>query len=224
LKFYNRGRVGNKNQQPVVDYALVLVMVFGFAVLFNYIDDMKETNAQSPTITATTADNTSSLSINRNSPQPQHLANSTAGSLENFIMGSFGNDRISGTPRNNIIVALDGSDSIHGLGGDDKIQGNEGADQLYGEAGNDVVQGGTGSDQLYGGDGDDIIAGGVDDDYLVGGQGDDKLYGDVGDDILVGEPGSDYFDCGDGVDVVIDFNLTEGDDSAGNCEEIQNGR
>ena len=44
-------------------------------------------------------------------------------------MGSFGNDRISGTPRDNIIVALDGSDSIHGLGGNDKIQGNEGADR-----------------------------------------------------------------------------------------------
>ena len=67
------------------------------------------------------------------------------------------------------------------------------------------------------------MAGGVDDDYLVGGQGNDKLYGDVGDDILVGGLGSDYFDCGEGVDVVIDFNLTEGDDSAGNCEEIQNG-
>ncbi len=224
MKFYNCGRVDNENQQPFVGYALVLAIVLGFAVLFNYVGNIKETGAQSPSITATTVDNTSSLSINRNSPQPQHFTNSTAESLENFIMGSFGNDRISGTPRNNIIVALDGSDSIHGLGGDDKIQGNEGADQLYGEAGNDVVQGGTGSDQLYGGDGDDIMAGGVDDDYLVGGQGNDKLYGDVGDDILVGGPGSDYFDCGEGVDVVIDFNLTEGDDSAGNCEEIQNGK
>jgi Ca2+-binding RTX toxin-like protein len=220
LKFYSCGRFENKNE-PVL-YALVLVITFGLVVPYIYIGFTKETEAQSPTITATTIDNTSSLSINRNLPQPQSLTNSTAGSLENFEMGSFGNDRISGTPRDNIIVALDGSDSIHGLGGNDKIQGNEGADQLYGEAGNDVVQGGTGSDQLYGGDADDIMAGGVDDDYLVGGQGNDKLYGDVGDDILVGELGSDYFDCGDGVDVVIDFNLTEGDDSAGNCEEIQN--
>ena len=222
MKFYNWGRFDNNNQ-PIV-YALLLVIVFGFAVSFTYIGFMEETKAQAQTITAATIDNTSSLSINRNSPQPQQpLTNSTTKSLENFIMGSFGNDRISGTPRDNIIVALDGSDSIHGLGGNDKIQGNEGADQLYGEAGNDVIQGGTGSDQLYGGNGDDIMAGGVDDDYLVGGQGNDKLYGDVGDDILVGDLGSDYFDCGEGVDVVIDFNLTEGDDSAGNCEEIQNG-
>ena len=147
MKFYNWGRFDNNNQ-PIV-YALLLVIVFGFAMSFTYIGFMEETKAQAQTITAATIDNTSSLSINRNSPQPQQpLTNSTTKSLENFIMGSFGNDRISGTPRDNIIVALDGSDSIHGLGGNDKIQGNEGADQLYGEAGNDVVQGGTGSDRF----------------------------------------------------------------------------
>jgi Ca2+-binding RTX toxin-like protein len=221
LKCDNRVPFDNKNQ-PIV-YALAIVIIFGFSVSYIYIDFAKETGAHAQTITATKIGNTSSPFINRNSPQPQPLTNSTANGLENFVMGSFGNDRISGTPGNDIIVALDGSDSIHGLGGNDKIQGNEGADQLYGEAGNDVVQGGTGSDQLYGGDGDDIMAGGVDDDYLVGGTGNDKLYGDVGDDILVGGPGGDYFDCGEGVDVVIDFNLTDGDDSAGNCEEIQNG-
>ena len=37
---------------------------------------------------------------------------------------------------------------------------------------------------------------------------------------LYGGQGADYFDCGEGVDVVIDFNLEEGDDNAGNCEEI----
>ena len=67
-----------------------------------------------------------------------------------------------------------------------------------------------------------FIAGGVDDDYLIGGNGNDKLYGDVGDDILSGLKGADYFDCGDGVDVIIDFSLNESDDNAGNCEEIQN--
>jgi hypothetical protein len=46
------------------------------------------------------------------------------------------------------------------------------------------------------------------------------MYGDVGDDILVGGAGADYFDCGEGVDVVADFNLQEADDRAGNCEEL----
>lgn len=62
--------------------------------------------------------------------------------------------------------------------------------------------------------------GGTDDDYLVGDEGNDKLYGSEGDDILVGSGGVDYFDCGDGTDAVLDFNISENDDNAGNCEEI----
>ena len=41
-------------------------------------------------------------------------------------------------------------------------------------------------------------------------------------DVLQGGLGADYFDCGDGVDIVIDSNVSEGDDSAGNCEELLN--
>ncbi|MGA8564358.1 MAG: hypothetical protein WB587_06355, partial [Nitrososphaeraceae archaeon] len=48
------------------------------------------------------------------------------------------------------------------------------------------------------------------------------LYGGDGDDVLQGGPGADYFDCGDGIDIVIDSNVSEGDDSAGNCEELLN--
>jgi hypothetical protein len=36
----------------------------------------------------------------------------------------------------------------------------------------------------------------------------------------LGGPGADYFDCGEGTDVVVDFNVSENDDNAGNCEEI----
>jgi hypothetical protein len=36
----------------------------------------------------------------------------------------------------------------------------------------------------------------------------------------MGNAGADYFDCGEGTDVVIDFNVSENDDNAGNCEEI----
>ena len=65
-----------------------------------------------------------------------------------------------------------------------------------------------------------MIVGGLDDDYLVGDEGNDKLYGREGDDILIGSAGADYFDCGEGTDVVIDFNVSENDDNAGDCEEI----
>lgn len=182
---------------------------------------------------AMTSDGNESMTFNpsfSNASLPNSLSNSSVAQGENgndisgvnFIPASFGNDRITGTEGVDLIVALDGSDNVHGMGGDDKIQGNEGADQLSGEDGNDVLQGGMGSDQLNGNEGHDVLAGGIDDDYLVGEAGNDKLYGDVGDDILIGGPGADYFDCGDGIDVITDFNLDEGDDNAGNCEEIQN--
>jgi hypothetical protein len=44
------------------------------------------------------------------------------------------------------------------------------------------------------------------------------MFGDIGNDVLVGGPGADYFSCGDGMDVVLDFNLNEGDVHSGDCE------
>lgn len=140
--------------------------------------------------------------------------------LQRPVVGSFGDDRITGTEQTDIIIGFSGSDTITGMNGSDVIQGNEGQEKLYGDEGDDILQGGIGSDQLYGGDGDDILAGGGDDDFLVGEEGNDKLYGDLGDDVLVGGPDADYFDCGEGVDVVADFNVQRGDDRAGNCEEL----
>jgi hypothetical protein len=40
----------------------------------------------------------------------------------------------------------------------------------------------------------------------------------LGDDVLIGGRGADYFDCGDGLDTIIDFNPAKGDIQAGNCE------
>jgi Ca2+-binding RTX toxin-like protein len=41
---------------------------------------------------------------------------------ENFITGSFGDDRITGTNRSDIIIGLSGSDTINGGLGNDKIR------------------------------------------------------------------------------------------------------
>jgi Ca2+-binding RTX toxin-like protein len=54
----------------------------------------------------------------------------------------------------------------------------------------------------------------------VGDEGNDQIYGSEGDDILIGNTGADYFDCGEGTDVIIDFNVSESDDNVGDCEEI----
>ena len=86
----------------------------------------------------------------------------SSGSIQNRVtVGSFGDDRITGSNETDIMIGLLGADTIRGDGGDDKIQGNEDLDKLYGEEGNDLLQGGAATDQLYGGDGDDILSGGL---------------------------------------------------------------
>ena len=90
----------------------------------------------------------------------------SSGSIQNRVtVGSFGDDRITGSNETDIMIGLLGADTIRGDGGDDKIQGNEDLDKLYGEEGNDLLQGGAATDQLYGGDGDDILSGGLGDDF-----------------------------------------------------------
>lgn len=138
-------------------------------------------------------------------------------------LGSSGDDLLSGSGGGDLILGLQGSDTIKGEEGIDVIQGDEDPDKLYGGEGSDIVQGGLGSDLLYGESGNDILSGGIDDDMLSGGNGNDKLYGGEGDDVLQGGLGADFFDCGAGVDIVIDSNVTEGDDSSGNCEELLDG-
>jgi Ca2+-binding RTX toxin-like protein len=86
-------------------------------------------------------------------------------------------------------------DLIRGTDINDMILGLQSADTIKGNSGSDVIQGDEDHNTMYGGEGDDIIQGGQD---------------------------ADYFDCGDGIDIVIDSNVSEGDDTAGNCEELLN--
>ncbi|MBI1495461.1 calcium-binding protein [Halocynthiibacter styelae] len=66
------------------------------------------------------------------------------------VIGSQGNDQISGTDESNILEGRTGDDLINGRGGDDTILGG---------AGNDTIAGGAGSDTISGGDNNDIIYG-----------------------------------------------------------------
>lgn len=119
---------------------------------------------------------------------------------EDFIQGSFLDDQIFGKKGNDLILS------------------DLGIDRVYGGKGVDSIQGSSGNDQLLGQEGDDDIFGGFDDDLLVGGPGDDHLFGDFGNDLLKGDSGMDFFDCGEGLDKIIDFDLKDGDVTAGNCE------
>ena len=130
-------------------------------------------------------------------------------------------DCLIGTNKEDIIWGLDGDDYIKGKKADDVLHGGFGNDRIFGDSGDDNLLGGPGQDQLYGKRGHDVIFGGFDPDFLVGGKGNDELYGDFGSDILEGDSGADYFDCGDNYDVVVDFDPSEGDTHANNCEDIR---
>lgn len=98
-----------------------------------------------------------------------------------FIVGSSGNDTISGSSFNDIICGKFGNDSIAGQGANDTIRGGLGNDALYGDnfpganlnggtvnggfgfvfnagigaTGNDSLKGGQGADTMDGGQGTD---------------------------------------------------------------------
>lgn len=137
-------------------------------------------------------------------------AGATCNGLTATIVGTDGNDRLTGTAASDVIVGLAGRDVIEGADADDVICGGSGNDRLFGASGEDVLRGQGGADSLFGhGDPgpDDEAA-----DSLLGGRGSDSLnYSgcadfarhcpepDGGDDKIRGGRGRDYIAvCDDG--------------------------
>ena len=135
-----------------------------------------------------------------------------------------GEGMIEGTNKDDFIVGSLTADSVTGKDGDDEIQTFLDIDQVYAGDGDDTIQGGLDGDQLFGQNGEDNIVGGPDEDLVVGGPGDDHLFGAFGDDQLKGNSGADYFNCGDDVDEVKDYNPSEGDIIESNCEIVFSSR
>jgi serralysin len=160
--------------------------------------------------------------------------------LANVLWGGAGTDTINGAAGNDSIVGGEGTsllrgddgadiilggaafDDINGNMGDDILAGGDGDDWVAGGKDNDNLDGGAGSDVVYGNLGDDWCDGGIGDDQVRGGQGNDILVGregndwlsgDRGDDLIYGGLGADTFHAfaGVGLDIVMDFNLAEGD-------------
>ncbi len=146
---------------------------------------------------------------------------------DNIIVGTSGNDQITGTPNDDIICALDGNDRVNARGGDDlvllgrgndradarggrdtvrgssgrdTVNGGSGADALRGESGNDTLRGASGADSISGGAGQDSLGGGDGADRLAGGDGRDRLGGGAGADRLGGGDGRDALGGGSGPD------------------------
>ena len=74
------------------------------------------------------------------------VANASPGDVDGALIGTLGDDTLTGT---NVV------NSIDGLDGNDQINGGGGNDLLYGSAGNDILDGGDGNDSLDGGAGRD---------------------------------------------------------------------
>lgn len=115
------------------------------------------------------------------------------------IVGTAGNDNVTGNPASTDVVSLlGGNDTYTEDSSNDIVCLGAGDDQLVNSigltSGNDTVQGGPGND---------VIAGFAGADTLIGGDGDDQLFGNDGNDSLQGEAGDDYLVGGLGTDTVI---------------------
>ena len=157
---------------------------------------------------------------------------------ENVVIciGDLTDDEITGTNKNDVIFGWIGNDFLRGMAGNDIILGGEGADTIIGDISNDALnESSHGKDISIGGPGDDILFGYNGNDDIYGGQGDDRLrdfgpsdseeinnfFGEEGNDLLVGSRSTDIFNCGEGIDVVLKFNLTQGDSAdKSNCEML----
>lgn len=129
---------------------------------------------------------------------PETDTGSTLADSPDAILGTDGDDQLSGTGRSDILSGLDGKDTLVGRNGADFLFGGDGNDILKGQAGDDTLYGGNGADRLLGGAGADIMYGGAGKDRLVGGNGDDILYGGENEDVF-------HFDRDKGNDTIKDF-------------------
>jgi len=118
------------------------------------------------------------------------------------IIGTDGDDVLTGTNRGERIVGLGGDDIIQGLGGSDQVFGDDDNDLISAGDGNDTVEGGAGTDLISGDNGDDNLNGQAGQDNVFGGEGNDQINGGSGSDQLLGEAGNDNINGDDGNDTV----------------------
>lgn len=134
--------------------------------------------------------------------------NEMAGADFENVVGSPGNDTITGSDAVNSIDGESGDDTISAEDGDDTVVGGAGDDTIAAGDGVDAVSAGAGTDQVDSGAGADIAHGDDGDDSIVGGPGEDDLRGDDGTDALDGgeDPAeSDTLDGGSGAGDTVSY-------------------
>ncbi|MEG4395264.1 DUF4347 domain-containing protein [Microcoleus sp. BROC3] len=143
-------------------------------------------------------------------PQPSQILNfdSNAGELidiQNAILGTPGNDSLTGNDANELFVSF---------GGDDTVLGEGGSDIAFGDQQRDFIAAGRGNDIVYAGKETDVVFGGKEDDRIFGDRNSDTLYGDRGPDTIVGDNGNSIDLTGNNGDLI--FGGSSGDAIAGN--------
>jgi Ca2+-binding RTX toxin-like protein len=126
----------------------------------------------------------------------------TGSNVQSLLLGAEGDDSLSGNGGADTLHGGTGNDRLHGGGSDDKGFGGDGNDALYGGGGDDTLLGGSGDDKGVGQAGDDSVRGSAGNDSLFGGSGTDTLLGDSGNDSLRGGGGSDSLNGGSGNDTL----------------------
>ena len=99
-----------------------------------------------------------------------------------------------------LVPACGAGRKVVGTPGDDTLTGGRGNDTLNGGDGNDFLFGGSGNDSLNGGRGNDTLSGGSGNDTLDGGPGVDLLLGGTGNDVLHDHHNADFGEPGDTLD------------------------
>jgi hypothetical protein len=102
-----------------------------------------------------------------------------------------------------------GIEGIIGTNGNDVLTGDSLKNRIDGGAGDDLITGGEDRDLLSGGPGADEIHGGDEADHIFGQDGDDELYGDEGDDVFSSGPGLNIVDGGNGSDRMVSTNCLD---------------
>jgi len=143
-------------------------------------------------------------------------ATMTGNALDNFVVGSGGEDRLTGGDGADVLRGGAGGDTLDGGTGSDTVEyagslggvlvnlraqtatgGDAMGDRLVsienaqGSAFADVLLGSVGANVLTGGEGDDALSGDDGNDTLRGGIGADRLDGGKNEDMLSGEDGDD---------------------------------
>ena len=112
-----------------------------------------------------------------------------------------------------VTVVATGIEHVVGTQGNDTITGNAFSNYLAGSAGEDTIHGGLGDDVVAGGDGNDTLFGDENDDCVLGNAGDDTMNENTGvagttaaataSGDTLNTNGSDAIDGGPGVDTVL---------------------